>query len=354
VESSINNHFVAVCGPTASGKSSLSVALAKYFNAEVLSFDASQTFLGANIGTAKITDEEKSNIPHHLLDLVSPDQKLEAGFFVNCAKEKFKEVSDRCKIPLLCIGTSMYLTLFLEGMAQTGSGDLALRQSLETKDNDSLYEMLSEIDPARAAVLHRNDRLRVIRALEICSITGKPASLLYAQQSRKLCYSGLFLVLCWNRDDLSVRIEQRVNQMLEQGLVEECRLLLKTFGPNAQIFDSIGYAETLRYLKAEITEGQLKELISLHTKQLAKKQMTFLRRFPTKYGFSCIPKQNFEANLIESKSRKKALRLDFIGAKCSISELGQECREYLQNSVDNSQSRVLYVDASWLFQSSCS
>lgn len=342
----MNDRFIAICGPTASGKSAISVALAQKINAEIMSFDASQAFIGADIGSAKISSNEMGGIKHHLLDIIKLDKRLEAGYFIEIAENIFKE---KCEVgcpPLLCVGTTMYLALFLEGIAKTGCADLELRQSLESHDNLTLYQMLQQLDPLRASSLHINDRLRVIRAIEICTVTGKTVSDIFSEQNRGLRYHTLMIVLCWDRDELAKRIELRVDQMLTSGLIDECKQILETFGSESQIFDSIGYAETLPYLAGDISRDELRDLIALHSKQLAKKQMTFLRRFPIKHSFECFPDQHFEVQ----KRENKGSRLDFMAESLSMEDLVKECRNFMHNDSKNSLNRVLYVDATSLLQ----
>lgn len=336
--------FIAICGPTACGKSAVAVALAKLLKGEVLSFDASQAFVGADIGTAKVTLSEQAGVPHHLLDLLEPDQKLEAGFFMSQAENVFNQVIESHKIPLICAGSSMYLSLFFEGMAQTGQGSPEIRESLESRSNQELYEMLQSVDPARAASLHPNDRLRIVRALEIFSVTGQTVTELFKNQQRQAQYRCLLIILCRSREELALRIEQRVERMLEEGLVDECRRLIIKAGSKAQIFESIGYSETLKYLNGEITEKELRELIALHTKQLAKKQMTFLRRFPARHSFICEPAQDF------IKSQSKPSRLDFKALELGLEDLARHCEDYLSCGESLLENRAIYIDAANLLQ----
>lgn len=347
----MDNRFIAVCGPTASGKSTASVALAEQLNAEILCFDASQAFLSADIGTAKISEVEKSKVTHHLLDLIKPSERLEAGFFVDHAKEKFDELKSQNILPLICVGSSMYLSLFLDGIAETGSGDLELREKLERLDTQALYEQLQKIDPLRSEALHPNDRLRVIRALEISSVTGKTASQLYSEQQkeREISYCGLYFIICWEREELSSRIATRVNSMLSSGLVSECRDLVASFGRGAQIFDSIGYAETLKFLEGQITEQQLKDEIVLHSKQLAKKQLSFLRRLPQKYGWECLPTVPY-TEVKAAGLRKGELRFDFKPIKLAVSDLARLSREFLTEDPKSAKSRVVYIDGPSLLE----
>lgn len=347
--------FIAVCGPTASGKSELSIALAQRIQAEVISIDASQAVRGADVGTAKISPAERELCTHHLLDIVEPNQKMEAGFFLERLKPLLDAFDVEKKLPILCVGTTMYLGLFLEGLAGTGVADIALRRSLETLESQTLYSRLQGIDPQRAAALHPNDRLRVIRALEIHATTGSAPSKLYSQQHRPEVNCGLFIVLCWPRERLAERIDARVERMLQAGLIEECRGLVAAFGTQAPIFNSIGYAETLAYLEGHIDASTLSDEIKTHTKQLAKKQMTFLRRFALKHGFNCEPKQESELNLevVNSRQRSKRLKqgLQFSTLSLDFNELLGEVRAHLSDAQVEPRSKVLYVDARILLES---
>lgn len=315
--------LVCVCGTTASGKSDLSILLAQHLQTEIICFDSAQVFKFADIGSAKVDKLDQAKVRHHLIDIYEPDQKLQAGAFIQLANLEIDKLIRKSKIPLLCIGTSLYFRLLLEGLADTGEADLTVRNQLEQLPTHELYQQLVNSDPQRATQLHFNDRLRIIRALEIFLTQGKTATELYSEQKKQSDYDVLLLILVRNKQSLSERIELRTKKMLKAGLIEESRFLLQKYGRDIQIFDSIGYQESLQYLESQnspapMSLSELEDRISLHTRQLAKRQLTFWRSYPAKSGFILDPQQNFPEHQHNQEKLIKTRKSDFGDIKLEI------------------------------------
>ncbi len=331
--------LVCVCGTTASGKTDLAISIAQFLGSEVLCFDSAQVFRHADIGSAKVTSEDRRKVPHQLLDLFEPSEKVQAGAFLDLAANQIQRLSAEKKIPVLCVGTSLYFRLLLEGIAETGEAAPQVRVALEKENTQELYQKLQATDPKRASELHLNDRLRIIRALEIFMTTGKTASELYAEQKRQIEYDVLLLILVWPREKLAERIQQRTTLMLEAGLIEEVKFLHENYGPDIQIFDSIGYQESLEFLEGGKSIQDLEQSISLHTRQLAKRQLTFWRSFPRKLGFKLLPEQDFSL-LAGKNNERQIMTLDL-----SLTALQSEIDGFLEQE---NGSKAIYINAQTL------
>lgn len=277
----------AIVGPTASGKSDLAVALAHALDGEVVSADSMQIYQGLDIGSAKVTAAEMDGVPHHLLDFLPPEAAYNAALFQRDALAAIQDIQRRGKAAILCGGTGLYVNAVLYPMDFTGaSHDPAVRQALEARlaaeGPEALHAALRAVDPTSAGRLTPSNTRRVIRALEVHALTGRPMSSFDSDsyQSRAFRFTPTFCFgLDWPRDVLEARIRLRVRRMLEGGLLEEVQALRARGLTSAhQSMQGLGYKEILAYLEGEGTLAQAEEAICVHTRQFAKRQMTWFRR----------------------------------------------------------------------------
>ena len=277
--------LIVIAGPTASGKTSLSLTLCHRLRGEVVAMDSMQVYRYMDIGTAKPTMEEREGIPHHMLDVTDPKDAYSVAEYAKQAKVCIDDVHQRGKIPILTGGTGLYLKALTSSMELGGTqGDPVIRKRLSDiaqveNGGEELYERLQNVDPATAQRLHRNDIRRIIRALEVYELTGKPIS---CQQSKEqfecpytLCILGLFM----ERETLYRRIETRVDAMMDMGLLAEVENLLHMgVPPEAQSMQGLGYKELIPVIRDGQPLKQAVDAIKLGTRHYAKRQMTWFRR----------------------------------------------------------------------------
>lgn len=271
-------------GPTASGKTALSIRLAKAHDCEIVCMDSMQIYRRMNIGTAKPTVEEMSGIAHHMLDVAEPDENFSVARYQEMAEECIADIQARGKRVLLVGGTGLYLRALRQPMAMgDASADEAIRAELEqlaTEDGGKqrLHDMLAEVDPDTAARLHLNDVRRAVRALEVYRLTGVPFSKQpQIQTDSRFAYRVASLTM--DRALLYSRIEKRVDSMIQQGLLDEVRGLLESGVPaDCQAMKAIGYKEIIPYLYGEATWEETDYLLKLNTRHYAKRQLTWMRR----------------------------------------------------------------------------
>jgi tRNA dimethylallyltransferase len=282
------NKNLILLGPTAAGKTELAVKLAKELNGEVISADSMQVYRGMDIGTAKPTLEERQGIPHHLIDIRDPNEEWTVADFVNECGQRINELENRKKIPLIVGGTGLYLWSLLEGFSfPITPANKELRARLEKEPLATLYAQLSKIDPSAAARIHANDKKRIIRALEVYELTGKPISEI--QEPRRLSreqsrdsVAGSFVLIGLNlpRPELYARIEQRVDNMLAKGLIEEVKgLLAKGYSKDLPSFQALGYKEAVEFLDGRWTMDEMVNELKKRTRHFARRQMTWFKRF---------------------------------------------------------------------------
>ena len=278
----------AVVGPTASGKTALSIELAKQMNGEIISCDSMQIYKFMDIGTAKPTKEEMGNIPHHLIDIITPDVEFSCADYSVLAKAKIEEINNRGKLPFFCGGTGLYVDHVLSNTTFSDAGrDEDYRKLLETKINEEgieeVYNLLKTIDPESAMSIHQNNTKRVIRALEIFHVTGKTKTE-WDRESKgyETPYDSTMICLDFrDREKLYERINKRVDLMIEAGLVEEVRSLL--FDGKYKLSNTagqgIGYKEIIEYLNGDISLEDAIEKIKKGTRNYAKRQLTWFKRY---------------------------------------------------------------------------
>lgn len=277
--------LIVIAGATASGKTALSIELAKAYNAEIVSADSMQIYKYMNIGTAKPDKEERDGIHHHLIDIVTPDVPFSVAQYVNEAHSVIKDIRSKGKNVFVVGGTGLYINSlvddidFFENDTDTSIRD-ELTHIFENEGADALFEMLREIDPVSAEKIHKNNVRRVIRAIEFYKMTGIPISHHQAETKKKQSrYSPCIIAIRWDMEKLYERIEKRVDIMMKKGLLEEVEKLLKMGYTGDMIsMQGIGYKEIIEYLSERCTLSEAIDKIKIGTRHYAKRQMTWFRR----------------------------------------------------------------------------
>ena len=278
--------LVVLIGPTAVGKTALSLALARRLDAEIISGDSMLFYRGFDIGTAKPTKEERAAVPHHFIDILAPEASFNVMDFQRLAREEIGRIAARGKMPLVVGGTGLYIKSLLEGYVfNETSGDRAYREKLERlaqeKGKAFVHGLLREADPDAAARLHVNDFRRVVRALEVASLGNEHISEQREAAGGELAYDAYVIGLWRERQALYARIEERVDAMLEAGLADEVRSLLAEGVPrDCPAMKGIGYREMLAYLAGSMDLPLAAEEIKKATRHFAKRQLTWFRKMP--------------------------------------------------------------------------
>ncbi len=302
--------LIVLTGPTAVGKTELSINLAKKLNGEIISADSAQVYRGMDIGSAKITEEEMQGIPHHLIDILNPDETFDVTVFKRLATQKVEEIYGRGHIPIVVGGTGFYIQALLYDIdfdnensetitkSQTVNSQITDSQTIDsqesertyrkeleeyvqkTGDIDKLYEQLIEIDPVSAEKIHKNNVRKVIRALEYYHIHKEPISLHNERERQKTSvYDSFYFVLNMDRSILYERINRRVEIMKNSGLIDEVRKLKDAgYDKTLTSMQAIGYKEIYDALEGAITFDEAFEQIKLNTRHFAKRQLTWFRR----------------------------------------------------------------------------
>ncbi len=274
--------LLVIIGPTAVGKTKLSIEMAKQFNGEIISGDSMQIYRGMDIGTAKITPEEMEGIPHHLIDIKEPNENFSVAEFQSLVRAKIEEIAKMGKLPIIAGGTGLYIqSVIYDYQFSDVSGDEQFRQQLEQRakeiGNEVLYKELSEVDPESAAQIHPNNVRRVIRALEIYHLTGKTMQEFQRTQEPDLMYDTALVGLTMERDMLYERINARVDLMMEQGLLDEVKSLYHQGLRDCQSIQAIGYKEIYEYLDGKVSLDDGVETLKQNSRRYAKRQLTWFR-----------------------------------------------------------------------------
>ena len=271
--------LVVVAGPTGSGKSDLAIALAETFQGEIVNCDSLQLYRHLNIGTAKTPDSERRGIPHHLFDIVNPDEVFTAGDYSRLARATVKEIAGRGKLPIVVGGTGFYLRALLDGLFPGPVRNAGLRARLMRRPG-SLHKLLHRFDPPAAARIHANDTNKLIRALEVCLLARIPISALHAQSTEPLAgFRILKLGLDPPRAALVERLNHRCIEMFEAGLADEVRqVVARGFASGSKAFESIGYREAILYIGGVLTLDEAVAATQTSTRRYAKRQRTWFRR----------------------------------------------------------------------------
>ncbi|HEX9078365.1 MAG TPA: tRNA (adenosine(37)-N6)-dimethylallyltransferase MiaA [Desulfuromonadaceae bacterium] len=278
--------LLVICGPTASGKSDLAIRLARELDAEIVNADSMQVYRGMDIGTAKPTPEQRAVLPHHLIDVADPDHPFSAADYAIAADEAIAGIVGRGKRVIVVGGTGLYIRALLRGLVDSPSGAGEVRRALQEeareRGNEAMLEQLRRVDPELAARIHPNNRVRIIRALEVYRLTGIPLS--RRQQEHGFTarrYESLQIGIHVERRELYRRIDERVERMVAEGLLDEVRgLLAAGYGRDLKAMRAIGYKEAAACLAGEYGLAEAVELIKRDTRRYAKRQLTWFRADP--------------------------------------------------------------------------
>ena len=277
--------LIVICGPTASGKTAVAVEICLALGGEVVSADSMQIYRGMDIGTAKPNLEETRGVAHHLLDIAEPGEAYSVAAYRENAIEAIEDIFTRGRTPVICGGTGLYIDALTRPLGFSAQGDESVRRPLEEiaaqeGGKERLHAMLREVDPESAERLHVNDMRRVVRALEIYQLTGRTLSEQRALDlKRESAYMGRLYGLSWPREELYARIDQRVDQMMADGLVKEVETLLSGgLHGRATAMQGIGYKEIARALAGECSMAEAVERVKQATRNYAKRQLTWFRR----------------------------------------------------------------------------
>ncbi|MDT2524505.1 tRNA (adenosine(37)-N6)-dimethylallyltransferase MiaA [Enterococcus raffinosus] len=282
---------VAIVGPTAVGKTSLSIDLAKRFNGEIISGDSMQVYRGLDIGTAKVTPEEMDGVPHHLINVRELDENYSVADFQVAARQTIQEITERGRLPIVVGGTGLYIQSLLWDYKLGSEGepeDDTLRKSYEhfaeKNGNQALWERLQAVDSLAAEKIHFNNRKKMIRALEVFVLTGH--SILEPKEQPEKLYDSFLIGLNTDRAILYQQINHRVDLMVEQGLLEEAKKLAET--PNVQAAQGIGYKELFPYFAGEMPLEAALEEVKLHSRRYAKRQLTWFHNRMSVHWFDLV------------------------------------------------------------------
>ncbi|KAA0892138.1 tRNA (adenosine(37)-N6)-dimethylallyltransferase MiaA [Oryzomonas rubra] len=278
--------ILVVVGPTASGKSELALRLARELDGEIVNADSMQVYRGLDIGTAKPPPEQRAGVPHHLIDVAEPDRLFSAADFAEAADEAIRAITNRGKRAIVVGGTGLYIRALLKGLVDSPSGAGAVRKALQEEaaqlGNEAMLDRLRQVDPELAARMHPNNLVRIIRALEVHSLTGVPLSRHqqeHAFGARR--YDSLQIGIRIDRQELYRRIEARVDQMLAAGLVAEVQgLLTQGYDRQLKAMRAIGYKESAAYLAGECGLDEAVQIMKRDTRRYAKRQLTWFNADP--------------------------------------------------------------------------
>ncbi|WP_368646407.1 tRNA (adenosine(37)-N6)-dimethylallyltransferase MiaA [Alkalibacterium putridalgicola] len=279
----VKDKIIVIVGPTAVGKTQLGIDLAKAFDGEVINGDSMQVYKGLDIGTAKVTEDEKDGIPHHLIDIKSPGEPYAVSDFKKDAGEKIIELADRGKLPIVVGGTGLYIESLLYNVSHGGKAepnpDFREKMDRFARENgrEALHQKLQDKDPKAAEAIHMNNVRRVIRALEVIYETGKKFSDYQDEKKKEPVYDAYVIGLNTDRDVLYDRINKRVDLMLENNLLQEVTWLYENYPGNIQSKKGIGYKEFKPYLEGHQPLEEAVEQVKQHSRNYAKRQLTWFR-----------------------------------------------------------------------------
>ncbi|HZL79754.1 MAG TPA: tRNA (adenosine(37)-N6)-dimethylallyltransferase MiaA [Candidatus Limnocylindrales bacterium] len=272
---------IFLAGPTAVGKSEIALRLAEKIGGEIIAADSMQVYRGLDIGTAKPSPAERARVPHHLIDICDLNEAFDAAQFVRLAQKAVAEIQARKRVPIFCGGTGLYFKAFLEGLGEAPPSNAKLRAELEAAPLEKLLEDLRERDPVTFEKIDRQNPRRVVRAIEVIRLTGKPFSEQRAEWKAESGKRKAENYFCFTRppEDLHKRIHTRVDEMFRRGLVGETEQLLKRgLAENKFAMQAIGYRQVVEHLRGERSLAETIELVKIRTRQFAKRQLTWFRR----------------------------------------------------------------------------
>jgi len=297
--------LIVIAGPTACGKTAVSVALAKKINGEIISADSMQVYKFMDIGTAKVSEEEKKGITHYLIDEIYPDEEYSVAIFQNMAKKYSEKIYKEGKIPILVGGTGFYINAFVNDTNfEENENDYTIRNQLQEiadhKGGDFLFEMLKKYDPKSCDIIHPNNVKKVIRAIEYYKQTGKPISEHNeTEKERKSPYNTIFVILNMDRNLLYERINKRIDVMIERGLVCEVTRLLENYNPNLVSMQGLGYKEIVLYLQGKMSLEEAVYILKRDTRHFAKRQITWFKHQVKNAKWIDLTDSNIEKATVE-------------------------------------------------------
>jgi tRNA dimethylallyltransferase len=276
---------IAIAGPTGAGKSELALRVAEEFGGEVVNCDSLQIYRYFDIGTAKLTPTEMRDVPHHLIDILDPDEVFTAGEYARLGRAALAAISSRGRLPVVAGGTGFYLRALFEGLFRGPERDTTLRERLAVRERrkaGSLHRLLGRFDAAAAARIHRNDVPKVMRAVEVCLLARRPVTEMFGEGRDRLeGFRTLKMGLAPDREELYRRVDERCRRMFESGLAEEVqRILDRGFPLEAKPFESHGYRQAVQMLRGELNAKEALFYAQRNTRNYAKRQMTWFRKEP--------------------------------------------------------------------------
>ena len=273
--------IIVICGPTASGKTSLGIKVANEINGEIISADSMQIYKDMDIGTAKPTKEEQKMCKHHLVDFIAPDKRYSVADFKKDADNTIKMLIKQGKNPIIVGGTGLYINSLVYNINYDSEGetDLKFREELEKKDIKELYEIAKQIDENALKKISENDKKRIMRIIELYHTTGKTKTELENESRKNVEYDYMIFILNWEREKLYERINLRVDLMIKNGLVDEVKNLLKKYKEFPTSFQGLGYKEVKEYLDGNLTEEEMIDKIKQESRRYAKRQITWFKRY---------------------------------------------------------------------------
>ena len=300
----MKHKLFVILGPTAVGKTEISLALAEEISAEIISADSMQVYRGMDIGTAKPTPAERARVPHHLIDVADPKEEFSVGRYVSLADEAIADITRRGKIPLVVGGTGMYVRALLEGIFEGPGADFKLREGLaetESGEPGALHKMLKNVDPRAAERIHPSDIRRIVRALEVYEKTGKTISENQSQWRGEGSGDGRYdykiAGLTRPRPELYRRIDERVEKMIKNGLLDEVKTLMENgCRPEMPSMQALGYKQLLAHLDGDLNLHTAIELIKRDTRRYAKRQYTWFNA-QKNIAWIDVSQQNFASSV---------------------------------------------------------
>ena len=269
---------IVISGATGVGKTDLSIKLAKRLNADIISADASQVYKFLDIGTAKVTEDEMQGIKHYMIDVVEPDEDYSVGDFEVEVNKILHEKEENDENVILVGGTGLYIRAIIDGFSDLPTKDEKIRKDLEKKSLEELQEILKELDLQAYNEIDLNNKLRLVRAIEVCKITGGKFSELRVKNIKKNNYNFLKVFLTRNREELYERINKRVDIMIQKGLVEEAKKVYNNYEDSLYKISAIGYKELFNYFDGKVSLEEAIEDIKRESRRYAKRQMTWFRK----------------------------------------------------------------------------
>ena len=300
---------IFIAGPTAVGKSEIALLLAEQIGGEIITADSMQVYRGLDIGTAKPSAAERARVPHHLIDICDLTENFDAAQFIRLAQKAVEEIQSRGHVPIFCGGTGLYFKAYLSGLGEAPGTNSELRAELESASFESLLHELRERDPEAYEKIDKQNPRRVIRAVEVIRLTGKPFSAQRAEwKSDSTIHGSRFTtrLYCFTRQpaDLHARINARVDAMFARGLVDETRALLQRgLTDNQTAMQAIGYRQVVEHLRGERALPETIELVKIRTRQFAKRQLTWFRRQLDPEWMELKPEESLDsiaANLLQA------------------------------------------------------